>query len=260
MLSAGKIGFEDRGTGAPLVLLQAFPFSRRLWADLVGPLAARQRVLAVDAPGFGESPLATGGFTIAGFADALAALLDELKLPRATLLGVSLGGYTALAFAARHPDRLAALVLADTKAGADSAEARAGRETAIASIRHAGSDPYLAGSLPRLLSPAAPAARVAFLRAQAEARAPHLIAGIEALRDRPDRTAELPAIRVPTLVIRGAHDQVTPEADMKRLAAGVPGATFVSLPDAGHLAYVEAPDAFMQALVPFLAANAGGAA
>ena len=254
MLSAGDrpVGFEDRGTGAPLVLLHPFPFSRGLWSAVTEALPAHQRVLTVDAPGFGESPLPDGRFTIAGFADALAALLDQLKIPRATLLGMSLGGYTALAFAARHPDRLAALVLADTRAGADSADTRAGRDAAIALIREAGPDAYLSGSLPRLVSPAASVELIASLRACAETRAPSLIAGLEALRDRPDRTAELSAIRVPTLVLRGAQDQVTPEADMKQMATAIPGATFVSLPEAGHLAHLEAPGPFLGALAPFL--------
>ena len=164
-----------------------------------------------------------------------------------------MGGYAALAFAVRHPARLAALVLCDTRAAADSAETRKARDGAIGRIKATGSGPYLDGSLARLLSPAAPPALVAFLRARAETRAASLIAGIEALRDRPDRTGELGAIRVPTLAIRGDGDQVTPAEDMQQMAGAIAGATFVTIPGAGHLSHVEAPAAFERALTPFLA-------
>ena len=153
-------------------------------------------MIAVDARGFGESPLA-GPFAIADIADDLAALLDRLSIARATVLGMSMGGYAALAFAARHRERLSALVLADTRAAADSAEARAGRAAALATLAGAGPAAYLAASLPRLLSPNAPPALVAHVRARAETRAASLRAGIEALRDRPDRIRRARRDRLP---------------------------------------------------------------
>ncbi|HVV48257.1 MAG TPA: alpha/beta fold hydrolase, partial [Polyangia bacterium] len=224
MLSPGTrpVGYEARGAGAPVVLLHPFPFGRDIWADLAGALARRHRVIAVDGRGFGETPLG-GGYAIADNADDLAALLDHLGVARAAVLGMSMGGYGALAFAARHPGRLAALVLCDTRAGADDAKTRAARDGVIARIRDGGPGPYLDGSLPRLLTPAAPPARVGFLRARAEARAANLVAGIEALRDRPDRTGELGAIRCPTLVVRGTDDQVTPAEEMQAMAAAIAG-------------------------------------
>ena len=261
MLSQGArpVGYDDRGTGAPVVLLHPFPFSRGLWAGLADVLATRHRVIAVDARGFGESPLtSTARYSLADLADDLAALLDELQIRRAALLGMSMGGYTALAFAARHPTRLAALVLADTRAAGDSAETRAARQAALAQVRAQGVAAYLAGSLGRLLSPAAPPALVAHCRARAETRAPSLIAGIEAMRDRPDRSGELGAIACPTLVVCGATDQVVPAAEMRGMAAAIPGAAFAEIPEAGHLAHLEAPGAFERSLSPFLAATAEG--
>jgi pimeloyl-ACP methyl ester carboxylesterase len=258
MLSQGArpVGYEDRGAGAPVVLLHPFPFSRELWAGLADVLATRHRVLAVDARGFGESPLSR--YTIADLADDLASLLDELEVRRAALVGMSMGGYTALAFAARHPGRLAALVLADTRAAADSVDIRGSRQAAVALIARAGPDAYLAGSLPSLLSLSAPPTLLRDLRARAETRAPSLLAGIEALRDRPDRTGELGAIACPTLVICGAQDRVTPAAEMQRMADAIFGAAFATIPDAGHLAHIEAPGAFERTLSQFLAVSAGG--
>jgi pimeloyl-ACP methyl ester carboxylesterase len=261
MLSPGTrpVGYDERGTGSPVVLLHPFPFARDIWADLAEMLASDHRVISVDGRGFGETPLG-GGYAIADLADDLASLLDHLDVPRVAVLGMSMGGYTALAFALRHPTRLAALVLCDTRAAADSAETRAARDGAIARIRTTGSEPYLAGSLARLLSPSAPAALVAFLRARAETRAASLIAGIEALRDRPDRRGELAAIGVPTLVIRGVADQVTPADDMQQMAGAIAGATFVPIPGAGHLSHVEAPGPFERALTTFLATASKGEA
>jgi pimeloyl-ACP methyl ester carboxylesterase len=260
MLSSGPrpVGYEARGAGAPIVLLHPFPFARDIWGGLSEALAARHRVIAVDARGFGETPLGGSGYAIADLADDVAGLLDHLDVPRAAVLGMSMGGYTALACAIRHPSRVSALVLADTRAAADPPAMRAARDGAIARIRATGSGPYLDGSMARLLSTEAPPSLVTFLRAWAESRVESLIAGIEALRDRPDRSAELGAIRCPTLAIRGADDQVTPAEDMREMAAAIGGATFVELPSAGHLSHLEAPGPFEQALMPFLAANLKG--
>jgi pimeloyl-ACP methyl ester carboxylesterase len=256
MLTTGErqIGYDDRGGGGgPLVvLLHPFPLARGTWAGLGEALAARHRVLAVDAPGFGESPL-RAGWSIADFADDVVTVLDACGAERAMLLGMSMGGYAALAFAARHPARLAALILADTRAAADSPETRAGRAAALELVRTAGPEAYLRASLPRLLAPDAPPALAAFARSHAEPHAASLTAGIEALRDRPDRTGELAAIRCPTLVVCGEADQVTPATEMRRMADAIAGATFVAIPGAGHLSHLEAPGAFARAVSPFLA-------
>ncbi len=259
IFAANQTGYDDQGSGPALVLLPPFPFSRGLWSGVGGALARHFRVIAVDPRGFGQSPLPSGRFSIAELADDLTALLDGLGVSRPALLGMSMGGYTALAFAAKHPERLAALVLCDTRADADPPATRAAREGAIARIRERGVDAYLPGSIPRLLSPAAPPALHAHVLARAEDRAASLIAGIEALRDRPDRTRELAGIHCPTLLLRGAGDQVTPAETMQAMAGAIAGARFVTLPDAGHLSHLEAPGPFLDAVVPFLTPALGGA-
>jgi 3-oxoadipate enol-lactonase len=260
MLSPGPrpIGYEARGTGAPIVLLHPFPFSRDIWGGLAEVLALRHRVIAVDARGFGETPLGASGYAISDLADDVAGLLDHLDVARAAVLGMSMGGYTALACALRHPARVSALVLCDTRAAADPPSMRAARDGAIARIRATGSGPYLDGSMARLLSTEAAPSLVTFLRSWAEDRADSLIAGIEALRDRPDRSGELGAIRCPTLALRGTDDQVTPADDMREMVRAIGGASFIEIPGAGHLAHLEAPDHFERALTPFLAANLKG--
>jgi pimeloyl-ACP methyl ester carboxylesterase len=261
LVGGRELGYDDRGRGPAVVLLHAFPFARDLWGGLATELAARFRVIAVDARGFGESDLrashptpgASAPYAIMDLADDLAALLDGLEVRRAAVLGMSMGGYTALAFAARHAARLAALVLADTRAAADTPETRAKREEALATIHGHGPAAYLDGSLARLLSPQAPPAVLAFARGRAETRADSLVAGVEALRDRPDRTAELPAIACPTLVVCGAEDQITPAPEMRRMSGSIPNARYVELAGAGHLAHLEAGEAFTTAVGSFLA-------
>jgi pimeloyl-ACP methyl ester carboxylesterase len=250
-----NVGFDDRGNGAPVVLLHPFPFTREIWAGTAEALAAHFRVIAVDARGFGESPL-RGPYALTDLADDLAALLDERKIARATVVGMSMGGYTALAFAARHAARLAGLVLADTRATADSKETLAARAAALEQLRTAGSMPYLAASLPRLLSPAAPPALAAHARSHAEGRSTNLAAGVQAMRDRPDRSGELAAIRCPTLVLVGDADQVTPPAEAQTMAQAIPNAKLVVLPQAGHISHLEAPGPFQRALSAFLSTGA----
>jgi pimeloyl-ACP methyl ester carboxylesterase len=165
---------------------------------------------------------------------------------------MSMGGYTALAFAARHAARLAALVLADTRAAADTPEARAKRDEALATIQARGADAYLDGSLSRMLSRGAAPALHARVRASAVPRAESLTAALKALRDRPDRTAELPAIACPTLMVCGADDQITPAEEMRRMSESVRGARYVELSGAGHLSHLEAPQPFVQAVGGFL--------
>jgi pimeloyl-ACP methyl ester carboxylesterase len=258
MPTGGTMGYDDRGSGPALVLLHPFPFSRLIWSGVGDALARHFRVIAVDARGFGASAPPAGRASIAAAADDVTALLDDLGVARAAVLGMSMGGYTALAFAAQHPDRLAALVLCDTRADADPPPMRAARDGAIARIRDPGVDADLPGSIPRLLSPGAPPALHAHLLARAEAGAASLIAGIEALRDRPDRTGDLVSIRCPTLVLRGDGDQVTPAEVMQSMADGIAGARLVVLPGAGHLSHVEAPGPFLDAVGPFLSAALGG--
>jgi len=155
-------------------------------------------------------------------ADDLAALLDGLKLPAATVGGMSMGGYVALAFARRHRDRLKSLILADTKAAADTPEARQGREDAISLVEKHSVAALLEKQIPRLLSASASEGLRAEVRALGAQPADTVIAAIRALRDRPDRTAELPEIAVPTLVVVGNDDALSPPAEAHAMAAACP--------------------------------------
>lgn len=244
-----------------MVLFHPFPFDGRIWADnLQALIDAGFRVIAVDYPGFGDSPPPTTPVSIARFAEATADLLEKLAIDRVAVVGLSMGGYAALAFARQAPERLWALVLADTRAAADSPAARQGRADALRAIADKGVDGYLLQSLPKLLAPDAPPAVLSRAVELAEKREETLNAGIAALRDRPDRTEELARIACPTLVLAGEHDQVTPAAEMEKMAAAIRGARFTQLAGVGHLANLEGAGAFNAAVVRFLRESAAAGA
>jgi pimeloyl-ACP methyl ester carboxylesterase len=236
----------------PLVLLHPFPLDSGFWSAVVPHLAADRPVLAPEFPGLGsaapqEQP------TVDGFADAVADLIArEADGGRAAVCGLSLGGYVALALAARHPERVAALVLADTRAEADTPEAREGRHASAAQVRAEGLGPFLDGFTPRLVAPGDHASLTA-ARAMAEAQDPEAVArALEALAGRADRVADLPAMQVPALVLVGELDALTPLAFSQTLASGIPGGELAVIPGAGHLTALERPDEFAAAVRGFL--------
>jgi 3-oxoadipate enol-lactonase len=235
-----------------VLLLHAFPLDATMWDSTVAALEDH-RVIAMNLRGFGAAPLGAP-YTIAELADDAVAELDRQGVPMATVCGLSMGGYVALALAERHPARLAGLVLADTRAGADSSDGKKNRDAGIAAVREKGVAAFVAPLVDKLLSPQAPAELKARVRALGERQSADAItAALAALRDRPDRTTGLAGIRVPTLVVVGTADGVTPPAESRAMAAAIPGAKLVEIPGAGHLSNLEAPAAFDRAVAEFIA-------
>jgi 3-oxoadipate enol-lactonase len=240
-----EIGFDDVGDGPPIVLLHAFPLDRRMWQRQADDLKHALRVITVDFRGLGES---TGSGTVDDVADDVARVLDHCGLARAAVGGLSMGGYVSLAFARRHAERLTGLWLANTRATADDAAGRAGRDEAITRIAREGAAPFVKESVPRLLSGKDPRATRTAL-SLAELQSDSGIAGaLGALRDRPDATALLGGIAVPVTVVSGEEDRVTPPEVLRAMAAAIPGAVLVEIPGVGHLSNLEAPAAFAAAL------------
>jgi 3-oxoadipate enol-lactonase len=250
-ISGRRLVCDIYGTGLPCVLLHAFPFDRRLLSAVATRLGARARILVPDLRGFGDSELG-GPYSIADLADDVAQLLDQLGVERAVVGGISLGGYVSLAFAAQHRRRLLGLVLADTRAAADSPEARAARDQAMALVRSSGVAAYLEAQLSHLLAPSASAETREQVRTLGAQRPEAVLAGLEALRDRPDRRAELAAITCPTLILVGAEDEVTPPSEAAAMTTAISRAVLMEIPGAGHLANLEAPIPFAQAISGFL--------
>ncbi|MBL8056365.1 MAG: alpha/beta fold hydrolase, partial [Anaerolineales bacterium] len=174
----------------------------------------------------------------------------------AVVCGLSMGGYVALAFYRRHRARVAGLILAATRAGADSPEAQAGRDRMAQTAREHGAGAVAEAMLPKLFAPAAYAARpelVAGARPMlAGASVDGIVSALAALRDRPDSTPRLAEITVPTLVIHGTDDQLIPPAEAEKMAAGIPGAALRLIAGAGHLLNLEQPAAFNAAVSDFM--------
>ncbi|NOZ77606.1 MAG: alpha/beta fold hydrolase [Acidobacteria bacterium] len=237
-----------------LVFLHAFPFDRRMWRRQVEDLSESARVLILDFPGFGESAEATAPPSLDAWADLVETTLDRLLGDEpAVICGLSMGGYVALRLAARHPGRLEALILADTRAGADSPEGVDARNLAIAEIRFNGLAPLADQLLPRLFSPDADPEAVDFARELMLAQDPAaVIAALAAMRDRPDSTPVLEDLHVPALVIVGANDELTPPAEAEAMARQLEDAWLIKIPATGHLSNLEAPVPFNMAIKGFL--------
>jgi|SoiMethySBSTD1v2_1073268.scaffolds.fasta_scaffold215014_5 pimeloyl-ACP methyl ester carboxylesterase len=250
------ISFEDRGTGTVVVLLHAFPFDSSMWRSQVADLASHHRVLAPDFPGFGGSAV-SAGLTVDSAADIVAELLDHLGVnERVIVAGLSMGGYVALAFARLYPQRLGALILADTKADPDDDAGRAARDKSIQLVTDQGTNALVDQLLPKLLSPMTAAQKPDVVKAVREIamRQPveGIVAALKALRDRPDATPGLQHVAVPTLVLVGEQDGITPPDKAKVLADSIPNARLSPIADAGHLANLENDSAFNSALREFL--------
>jgi 3-oxoadipate enol-lactonase len=233
----------------PLVLLHPFPLDSGFWTPLRRLLPHDWHVLAPDFPGMGAGAATPADWSVDGVADAIAGLIRGTASGRAVVCGLSLGGYVALSVAARHPEVVAGLVLANTRAEADDAAGRAARNTGIARVLGGDRAGYLDALLPRLVAPGTDTERKAAIREIADRQSPEgIAAALRALRDRPSRTDELERIHAPALVIWGGADQVTPEAAARGLAERLPAGRFHLIDNAGHLSAWEQPELFAAAI------------
>ncbi len=238
-----------------IVLIHPFPVDSSFWDDVARSLrAAGHDVMTPNLPGFGGRPLEPG-WTMASEADHLA---DQIPTG-AVIVGLSMGGYAALALLAAYPDRVGSLVLAGTRANAESREGLEARRRAAQSLRSDGSAAFLDGFVPRALGPAAPPEMVARLRAMAEHQSADAMAqATMAIAARADHEALLPRITAPTLVIVGEHDVVTPPAVHVHMAATIPNASLAIIGGAGHMTALEQPEEFADIVLAHLAQHETG--
>ncbi len=251
-----RLACAQRGKGqkTALLLIHGFPLDHRLWAAQLRGLAVELQVLAPDLRGHGKSALIPGPLTMDQHADDLAALLDQLDIGRAIVAGLSMGGYVAFAFWRRHRGRVQGLALLDTRAEPDGPAARVNRDATAARVQQLGAGNITDEMLPKLLAPASLAnpklvsAARAMMASQPTAG---IVGALAGLRDREDSWPTLPTITVPTLVLVGEADVLTPPADVAAMAAAIPAARLVTIPGAGHLSPLENPRAVNAALRTF---------
>jgi 3-oxoadipate enol-lactonase len=251
-----EIAFDDIGSGFPVVFLHAFPLNRTMWEPQVTALVGEFRCITIDVRGFGGSA-AAAPFTVDRYADDVAAVLDALGIERAVITGLSMGGYVAFAMWRRHRARVRALVLADTRATADTIEAIERRRAMIEMAETQGptavANAQIAGLVGKTTRDKRPDIYDAMHRMMAQAEVEGIVGAIEALIARPDSTPTLGTIDVPTLVVVGDEDVITPVADARALHEGIPASRLEVLRQAGHLSSVERPAAFNTVMSEFLA-------
>lgn len=251
-----EIAYDDVGSGLPVVFLHAFPLNRTMWDPQVSALVAESRCIAIDLRGLGESK-GREPYTMDRYADDVAGVLDTLGIEQAVLVGCSMGGYVAFAFWRRHRARVRALVLADTRATADDVETAERRRALIEVAEEQGStgvaNLQIAGLVGKTTRDKRPDVFDAMHRMMAQAPVEGVIGGLEALIARPDSTPTCATIDVPTLVIVGDEDVLTPPKEARQLASAIRGSRIEVLRGAGHLANVERPASFNTVMSEFLA-------
>jgi pimeloyl-ACP methyl ester carboxylesterase len=238
-----------------VVLLHAFPLNSTLFRPQIERAPTGWRFVTPDLPGFGNSPLAPVR-TMEAMAGAVLKLIDQQGIERAVIGGVSMGGYITMALYRLAPERFSGMILADTRATADNEQQIEGRRKMIATVREKGPSAIADEMMPKLLGATSHRERPELagrVRAMIEGNSREVIAGaVEAMLGRPDSRPLLPLIPVPTLVLCGEEDVLTPPSDSEALHAGIRGSRLAMLPRAGHLSSLEVPDAFSQALNTFL--------
>lgn len=233
----------------PLVLLHAFPVDARMWNAVRGPLAARRRLITPDQRGLGRTPLPESEHepSLELAARDVLAMLDKLELDRVVLGGCSMGGYVSMAVLREAPERVGGLILVDTKATADTEEARDARLAMADRAEQEGITGWLAESMmPKLLGERSLSERpdaVETVRDLVESQRPEGIAWAQrAMAARPDSTELLHSAVVPALVIVGEQDALTPPEAARAMAESMVDGEFAVLPGAGHLTPIECPE------------------
>ena len=256
-----NLNYEDRGTGQTVVLLHGYPLNHQMWDPQIEALSEHCRVIAPDLRGFGGSTLAEGdterGVSMAQYAADVAALLDALNLTKPVILcGFSMGGYIMWQFMQQFSERVKAFIPCDTRAIADTAEAREGRLKTASEVAGTGVEPIIEAMLPKLLSEQTSESRpavVAQLTAIMRSCTPEAIAAaLRGMADRPDVAADLASFSQPALVLVGAEDKISSSDEMRGIADKLPNAKFVEIPDAGHMTTLEQPAAVNAALLEFV--------
>ncbi len=250
---------DVQGDGSPILFIHGFPLDRTMWRRLMSPLTGWKRI-APDLRGFGMNEALSDPPTIASYGDDLVTLLNQMGEEPAVICGLSMGGYIAFDLVRRFPERVRALILANTRAASDDDATREGRDATARLVKNDGLDALVGVLLPKILAPESHSTQpqvVDHVRTMIKsASIPGVVAALAAMRDRPDSTALLSEIQVPTLVVSGRQDAIIPAAESKQMAEAIPNAHYTVIPDAGHLTPVEQPIATGRVVGEFLEAIA----
>jgi len=253
--SDAELYYEVLGVGPSIVLLHPFPLNHNFWAAIAAQLSSRYRLIMPDLRAHGASELGDGPATMRKLADDLARICREKDAGKAGFVGVSIGGYLLFEFWRRYREQVAALVLANTRAAAETSESKATRLQAANQVLHEGTAGFIEEMLSKLLSRDTRANRpdiVDAARKMMQAMSPEDVAGVQrGMAERPDSISTLPTINVPTLIIAGEEDSV-PMSEFELMRQKIAGSKLRGIPRAGHYAALERPEEFGRLLREFL--------
>jgi pimeloyl-ACP methyl ester carboxylesterase len=256
-LNGITVAYDDVGSGVPIVFLHAFPLDRSMWAPQLGALVRQGRCIAADHRGFGGSTLAPP-YSMDQYADDAIALLDSLAVGPAIVVGLSMGGYVAFALWRRHRAKVRALVLADTRAGVDSDEGRDKRRRMIDVARSRGAATVAEMQVGSMVGETTRERRPVVVETIRSMMAAAPVEGIvgaqEAMLARADSTSTLETINVPTLILVGAEDVLTPPKEAEAMHEKIRGSRLEVLDQSGHICNLEQPAAFNHVVGEFVEA------
>ncbi len=258
-----KFAYNDQGHGTPILFIHGYPLSHKIWLPQIEYLSKLCRTISLDLRGHGESREIPGPYTMDMLAIDCKALLDSLQLNRPIILcGLSMGGYISLAFLRQFPSQVAGLILASTRANADTTEGQKNREKAIALAEQFGPAAIAESMLSKMFAPdtyITSPALVSEIRDMMSATSIEGIVGaLNGMKNRIDSTSNLPFIEVPTLIVHGVEDQLIPLSVAHDMHTAIPGSTLAAIPGAGHLLNLEQPRLFNQVVENFMLAHAYG--
>lgn len=254
-INGAAISYQEQGKGPAVVLLHGFPLDSRIFSEQVQALSDRHRVITIDLRGFGQSK-DTKTFTLESLADDVHELLHQIGALPCVLGGLSMGGYVSLAYVKKYPTDLKGLMLIDTRAEGDTPEGRAARDKMIELARTKGAKAVADQMLPKMLAPEEASRRPGVARQlqtiMEACPALTIEHALAAMRDRDDHTESLPSIAVPTLIIVGDQDAITPPAVAEKMHATIPRSKLELIRGAGHLSTMEQPNQVTRAMREFL--------
>lgn len=252
-----NLAYDDVGEGRiPVILLHGFPFDKTMWHVQLDYLKSSFRLIACDIRGFGKSVDEESSLSMDLFADDLVKFMDNLSIDKAVICGLSMGGFIALNAMKRFPERFEALILCDTQCIADTAEVKEKRFLAIEEIKANGATGFNEGFIKKVFhkeSLKTKKALVSQLKSIVFANSPHIICqGLTALAGRAETCSVLDKVSIPTLIICGREDEVTPLAQSEFMQENIKGSILKVIDHAGHVSNLEHPETFNKCLRDFL--------
>lgn len=255
-INGNQLAYNDEGSGPPVILLHGYPFNRSMWKEQVALLRDNYRVVTPDLRGHGKSDTVPGPSTMSAMAQDVASLMDALDISEASMGGLSMGGYIVLAFYRLFPNRVRSLILADTRAQADTEEGKQNRANQAEKVLAEGMAGIVDSMLPKMLAPDTVSKRPEVVKRirdlMLQTKPEGAAAALRGMAMREDQTELLSQITLPALIVVGREDAVTPLQDSEKMHHEIDGSRLEIIENAGHVSNLEQPEQFNHALLSFL--------